>query len=495
MALKVSISYPPIPEAKAEPMLGQQRQFQYFEKPTFNLPVIPASLASTLHAKGYEVIWDDALAEQENYTDWIRNTINAGQDVMFLESKAPVIKKHWRIIDELKRRLPDMKIVLMGDHVTAFPHETLSNSKVDFILEGGLYDFKGIELVDFLSGKSDKMPAGFYVRKDKEHTYTGKSVTRYNLDSLPMIDRDLTKFWLYSKVNGNFKYHPGAYTMVGRDCWYRPNGGCSFCSWTITYPEFMVEGVDRALDEVGHLISHYGIKEIFDDTGTFPTGIWLKKFCEGMIERGYNKEVKIGCNMRVSAVNREAYALMKKAGFRFILYGIESANQKTLDYLNKGVKAEQQLPSIRDASLAGLDPHITIMFGYPWEDKNDVQRTLQLGREMVRRQYAKTWQVTIVIPYPGTALFKQCKENNWLLTEDWDAYDMRMPVMKTPLDPEELMNTIQKFYDVAFSPEFMLRRLYSIRSWNDLKYLWFGFKKVLGHKEDFAVDQLKHTQA
>ena len=32
---------------------------------------------------------------------------------------------------------------------------------------------------------------------------------------------------------------------------------------------------------------------------------------------------------------------MAKAGFRFILYGMESANQKTLDKLDKGNKRGQ----------------------------------------------------------------------------------------------------------------------------------------------------------
>lgn len=488
--MKIAVSYPPIPDAKASPMLGQQRQFQYFEEPTFNLPVIPATLATILHNSGHDVTWDDSLAERMKYRDWLKRTFSIAPEVMFIESKTPVIKKHWQIINEIKREIPDSKIVLMGDHPTAFPRESMENCNVDFIMDGGLYDFKGAELVEFLAGEKDRIPTGFYYRREGNMEYSGKSQSHYDLNKLPMIDRNLTKWWLYATENGNFKHRPGAYTMVGRDCWYRTGGGCTFCSWTITYPSFMVMSVDRALEEVNHLVKEYGIREIFDDTGTFPTGIWLRKFCEGMIARGLNKEVKIGCNMRVAALNKSEYDVMKKAGFRFVLYGIESANQKTLDLLNKGVDANSQLPSIRDAAKAGLDPHITVMFGYPWEDKQEVLNTLELGTNMVRKQYAKTWQVTIVIPYPGTALFNQCKTNGWLKTEDWNDFDMRMPVMKMPLNDEDIMEIVQKFYDVAFSPEFILRRIASVRSMDDLKYLWFGFKKVLGHKEDFAIDQV-----
>src|SRR3989338_6034590 len=109
--------------------------------------------------------------------------------------------------------------------------------------------------------------------------------------------------------------------MSGRDCWW-----CrwSFCSWTQLYPKFRARSVDNVLDEIGQLIDDYSIKEIMDDTGTFPIGDWLRDFCRGMIERGYNRKVHIDCNMRFGALSLEDYELMKKAGFRLLLFGLES---------------------------------------------------------------------------------------------------------------------------------------------------------------------------
>lgn len=492
MTLKIHISYPPLENNKGSPALAQNRQFQYLTQESYIYPVIPASAATLLDRNGYDVVWDDGIAEKITYDHWLSRLKESSPDIIFMESKTPVIKKHWNIINKLKEDIPDVKVILMGDHVSGMPQESFYNSSVDYVMEGGDYDFKGLELVDYLSGKSSKFPSGFYVRDEKnESKYTGKSMTNYSLNDLPMIDRELTKWRLYSEINGNYKYHPGTYTMVGRDCWYRAGGGCTFCSWTITYPKFMLESVDKALDEVGYLVKDLGVKEIFDDTGTFPAGIWLKKFCEGMIERGYNKEVKIGCNMRVGALNTDEYDLMKRAGFRFILYGIESANQKSLDMLNKGVTSKEQLDSIKKAAKAGLDPHITVMFGYPWETKEDAIKTLKLGTKMIKKQYAKTWQVTIVIPYPGTKLFQQCKENGWLLTENWEDYDMRRPVMKTPMKMTDIMEIIEKFYGAAYSPEFVARRVMKIKTREDLKYLFFGLKKVRGYRKNFSPDQIE----
>src|SRR3972149_1737035 len=158
--------------------------------------------------------------------------------------------------------------------------------------------------------------------------------------------------------------------------------------------------------------------------------------------------------------------------------------------LNKGVTEKEQIETCKMASEAGLDPHLTIMFGYPWESKEEAMRTVSLGRHLLKKGYAKTWQVTIVIPYPGTPLFEQAKANGWLKTEDWDRYDMREPIMKTSMGDKEVLEIVQGLYKVAFDPEFVIRKIVGIRSIQDVKFIARGVKNILGHIRDFAPQQV-----
>jgi hypothetical protein len=82
-------------------------------------------------------------------------------------------------------------------------------------------------------------------------------------------------------------------------------------------------------EQIEMLVERYHAREIFDDTGTFPGGDWLKTFCEGMIERGLHKEILFSCNMRFDflAKRPDLPPLMKKAGFRGLFTGITSAFQ------------------------------------------------------------------------------------------------------------------------------------------------------------------------
>ena len=317
--MKVIICYPPFSGIKGTPLLSQNRQFQYFNEPTSIYPVVPAQAATLLKKAGHEVIWLDCIAEGIPYDRFLEIIKNEQPDLVAFETKTPVVKQHWKIIDDLKLRAKsyELKTVLFGDHVTALPEESFKNSKVDYILTGGDYDFLLLNLCNYLNNKVSNLEQGIWYRKDGMIKNTGKFELNHDLNALPFIDRELTKWQLYAYKNGNYKRTPGTYIMSGRDCYW---GKCTFCSWPQLYPKFRVRSVDNVLDEIGHIINNYPVKEIMDDTGSITPGKWLRDFCEGIIKRGYNRRVGFNCNMRFGCASLEDYKLMKKANFRFLLF-------------------------------------------------------------------------------------------------------------------------------------------------------------------------------
>jgi len=481
--MKIFISYPPIESKKGIAQIGQNRQFQWFSQHSVIYPIVPAYAATLLKSNGFEVFWDDSIAKKENYETWIKRIEKEKPDLVAIETKTPVVKDHWKIINELKTISPHTKIVLMGDHVTELPEESLKKCKADFVITGGDYDFLLLSLCNHIS-KREKLEPGIWYRKKDKIKNSGKFQLNHDLNKLPMIDRELTQWWLY-KENGNYKYLPGTYTMIGRDCWW---GKCVFCSWPSLYPKYRTRKPELFFEEIKMLVEKYGIKEIMDDSGTFPVGEWLRKFCKIMIESGLNKKVRISCNMRFGILNYEDYKLMRKAGFRFLLFGLESANQETLDRINKGIKVQDIADGCKMAKKAGLNPHLTCMIGYPWENYEMAKKTVDLAKELCEQGYADTLQATIVIPYPNTPLYKECLKNKWLeiMPGEWEKFDMRQKIMKSPLTEEQIKELVASLYKLAFSPKFILRQMMAIRNYYDVLYIFRGAKKVIGkHLVDF----------
>jgi anaerobic magnesium-protoporphyrin IX monomethyl ester cyclase len=482
--MKIIIGYPPTESEKGTALLSQNRQFQWFSNPSFIFPVVLASAATLLKSKNHEVIWLDCVAQKISKEKFLKLIETEKPDIFAFETKTPVIEMHWKLIDELKERFPKLKIVIMGDHVTHFPKETIRRSKVDFVLCGGDFDFMLGDLADYLSKKAKKMPAGFYYKKNGKISSSGAFKLKHNLDELPFIDRELCKWRLYEREY-NLAGNPFFYIMSGRDCWW---GKCKFCAWPALYPKFRNRSVNNVLDEIGTLIEKYHVKEIFDDSGTLSVGKWLNDLCNGLIERGYNKKIKYSCNMRFGVLKQEDYNLMKKAGFRLLKFGLESANQFTLDHLDKGISIEDILNGCRMAKKAGLTVHLTMIIGYPWETKEDAMNTFKLAKRLMQSGKADLLQATVLIPYPGTPLWSEAKENNWFLFDplDYKRYDMREPVLKTKnSDPKEVAAICGKIYTIFLTPQYIFARLRNTRSWVDFKLNLRGVKAVIGHLNDF----------
>lgn len=255
--------------------------------------------------------------------------------------------------------------------------------------------------------------------------------------SLPHPDRE----WTNAKdprylANGNFKYLPATYIQSASGCWW---GKCSFC--VEQKNKWQVRPVENVIDEIVEC-RNQGYREIFDDSATFPTGQWLTDFCHAKYD--FRPDLTMGCNMRMVDVD---YALMKRAGFRMILFGLESGNQSTLDRINKGTKVED-VKWIIKASRAGLEPHIAVMFGYPWESDSDAENTLKLVHSLLKKGYAKTAQCSL--------------------------YDVE------GVEPNRHYGVYTKrLYDIVWSTSFWFHQLKDIRNVDDIRYLWKKIKAGL----------------
>lgn len=478
MVRRIAIAYPPLPCEKGVPLLTQNRQFQWFSRPTYIFPVVPATAATMLKEAGCEVLFLDGIARGMTPDEFDRELAAFAPELVVIETKTPVVKRHWEWIR--KHHTTVCRIALVGDHVTAMPEESMSECPVDLILTGGDWDFLLRNVV--MSGYNPKMyEPGVWYRSGGAVRTSGQFRLDHDLNSAPWIDRELVHWELYSRKNGNFRKTPGTYIMAGRDCWHAK---CTFCSWTTLYPQYRTRKAKDVVDEIEMLVKRYGVKEIMDDSGSFPVGAWLKEFCEEMIARGLGRKVRIDCNMRFGRLGYEDYVLMRKAGFRLVLFGVESANQKTLDRFCKAIKVEDVEKGAAWASKAGLAVHLTFMFGHAWEGSDEIANTVKLARRLLANGHAATLQCTLTIPYPGTPLFRELRANGGLATLDWDEYDQRRAITKTPFASEdEIKRAIRSVYRGFLQP----RALWHIfwRNLFDFSFYYRGVRYLIGHLVDF----------
>lgn len=260
--------------------------------------------------------------------------------------------------------------------------------------------------------------------------------------SLPHPDRVFTraKDPIYQK-NGNFKFHPATYIQSANGCWW---GKCSFCvengkPYEVRDPY----DIGKEMWEIGW----QGYKEVFDDAATFNSkdrSWWFTTIQE--IGSACNRfGMRFSCNYRIGEEN---WSFLKLSGFRMLLFGVESANQETLDRIQKGVKVADILPTLQKAWKAGLEPHIAVIFGFPWESDADAFNTLKLVWFLLRKGYAKTAQASFI--------YQQGIKGN-----------------------ESQRHFVRDIYGVWKFPDFWFNKIRDIKNKEDLRYLWTSIKAAL----------------
>ena len=144
--MKIAIAYPPLESPKGVPLLSQNRQFQWFNRPTYIYPVVPACAATMAKNAGHSVFWLDGIATGKNDGEFLSELSGTAPDLILLETKTPVVHATWDWIATIKRSMPSVRIALCGDHPTAMPQESMEGSQTDYILTGGDYDFLLVNL-------------------------------------------------------------------------------------------------------------------------------------------------------------------------------------------------------------------------------------------------------------------------------------------------------------------------------------------------------------
>jgi len=269
-------------------------------------------------------------------------------------------------------------------------------------------------------------------------------------DKLPLPDRVFTnsmnpKYLSY----GNYRMSRGTHYLSSNLCWWAGEKGCIFCRDS----KQIIDGEPRKVRSIQHVINELedcvklGHNEAFDDAGTIPINDWLHEFCNAMIKTGLNKRILLGANLKPI---KQDFKLMREAGFKFILVGVESANQKTIDIIQKGQHSEKVVENLKAMSDAGLAPHATFMTSCPGEDHEDNMRTVKLAHLLLKKGYAKTAQASVYSP-PRT------------------APDPNSPGHKY----------IPMIYEAYRSPQFWYHKFKDMKKWQDFTYMIRGGRLVL----------------
>ncbi len=353
------------------------------------------------------------------------------------------------VASAVKAKNPYQRTIMLGNHPSALPVQTLREESVDFVCDGeGPLTLKGL-----LDGVALSDIPGL-VWND------GGSVRQNNLAPLVPIDDLHGDVWNLLPMNlyrahqwqcfGDLsKRQPYAsiYTTLG--CAF----SCSFCMINIFQHTNRYRRRDpkKVVEQIVRLYRDYGVKTIkFADEMFVLSRHHVTAICEGLIESGIADDINWWSYARVDSIFPDLLYLMRRAGCQWLALGIESGSKYVRDGAQKRLKNDDIVGVVRTIQRAGINVIGNFIYGLPDDTVETMQETLDLSLEL----NCEFMNAYCAMAYPGSALYNEAVAKGWILPSSWGQFSQHNYECR-PLDTRHVdAATVLKFRDEAFTTYF-----------------------------------------
>ncbi|MCX5698503.1 MAG: radical SAM protein [Candidatus Omnitrophica bacterium] len=313
---------------------------------------------------------------------------------------------------KIKAKRKDAVVVFGGVHVTAMPEESLATGFVDIVVrhEG---EITMSEICEAVLKKSaiDDIKGISYLKNGEYHQTLNRQPI--SLDILPKFP--------YELFEENIKsYFDLGLVVTSRGCPF----DCIFClNRLVTGRVYRAFNADTVIDQIDTLVNKYGQRNIlFADDNIVSDKKRFFKLLDTIIERGFHKKAFFLAQLRADEITEDVLEAMKKANFKMISCGIETASQRLLDFINKSESIEEMKKGVRLAHSKGFLTGATFIYGLPSETKDDRRLSAKLSRELP----LDSARFNIATPYPGTRLNEIARsENRLTISHEWKNFNVQ----------------------------------------------------------------------
>lgn len=377
-------------------------------------------------------------------------------DIYFLQAYSLSWYSVLKTAKIIRKNTENAFIVVGGPQITAYPQESM---------ETGLFD---MGIVGEAEEISEKIVNCFNTEKINSIEGTilnikGKIITnKYQ----PLLDDiNLLPFPDFDLINNNYfsltVQKPFATMITSRGCCYN----CSFCSQIYNGNKIRYRTPENVADEIEIYVKKYRVKEIifFDETFTFDKNRVID-ICNEIIKR--NLKFIFNIRTRVDKIDEEILIKLKEAGCSTIHMGIESASDKTLQNMNKGITVKTIKNAVDLCKKSGIFTRGYFILGYPGETKEDMLNTINFSKKL----NLDLASFTIAIPNPKTLLYDIAINEKYIKYDYWKEFSLGMEKNQVPyfcnqiITKKFLEKVLKKAYFSFYCRlNFILKKLFFIK--------------------------------
>jgi tRNA A37 methylthiotransferase MiaB len=353
-------------------------------------------LLSGLLSEKHKVMVLDCIAQAMQPAEALENIRTAQPEVIVFLSGAVSWQEDRVFLRELKE-LTGATLIGSGDLFLEDGVQVLSSH--DFV-DALLLDFTTPDILQYLKdGEKDRLENMIY-RQGESIIETPLNRARNDTFTIPPPRHDLFPHRRYHYPT--VKRPPFATVLTDYGCPYP----CRFC--VMGKLGYKVRPVNNVLDELV-MLADLGFKEIYFNDQTF--GVLRERTLalgEGMNE----KQLRFGWQAwtRVDLVDEQLLQVMQAAGCHTLLFGVETANERTLASQKKGYSLAQVRHAFNLCRKLGIRTMATFIVGLPGETEADIQNNIRFALEL-DPDYAS---FNVLVPRAATDTRREALEQGWI---------------------------------------------------------------------------------
>ena len=302
------------------------------------------------------------------------------------------------VINNLKKINRSCNVLIAGPSAEYIGKFLLDEVDIDYCITYA----SAITLDRILNDQKKQTIPNIIYREEKEIHSTANVFFDYTLD-------DLGHPYQSGMIPPEEIQNVGMTTSIG--CY----GNCSFCSYKKESKLFKTHSIESVLYEISY-ISHYikgsNVRINFLDDCFSVNPARTYDLCMNLKKQSYR--FCYWCCTRADLLNEAIIDLMRECNFKGVVIGLESASTRVFEKIGKievGSNAAQYLDRIaklyKYGKEKGINPCVSANFGLPFEEYDDVQKTLKY---LSHNSMVENVSVCFTTAFPGSRLF----DNNYM---------------------------------------------------------------------------------
>lgn len=365
-------------------------------------PVRLAYATALLKREGFDAKLLDATAEELTRAQFIKTAKE--YDIVIWETTASSFEYDIETMRQLRKKKSNILIGTSGYHATPTYKYCLERG-YDFVIVGEC-DYSILDFARYMHGEECTLQG--IAMKGIE--FVPRPLIE-NLNGLPYPEREDLPMKKYNdpKLHGF-----NVVLIASRGCPW----GCSFCTSKVYYGErnYRLRNAKDIVDEMEYLWNKYKPNELYFDDDNFAVNfLHVSDICNEILRR----KLKVKWNAMVDAnVNYITLEQMKKAGCTGVTIGAESADDKVLKHIAKGITRADIAKFVNNCKKLKLRSHVAWVLGLPYATKESDMNTIKFAIDLP----SDSLQFSICVPYPGTEMYDWCEKNNYFATKDWSKF-------------------------------------------------------------------------